>query len=383
MADAQKKSPGKTLFGILMLLPAIAFGVLLGVLLVSYADRLDGGSKTLGFTLIIWGMLCLYLGMLLHIILHEAGHLLAGLKSGYGFVSFNILGIIWTRGADGKIHRGRSSIAGAAGQCLMSPPPYEEGQFPFTLYNLGGVLMNLLVSAVCLPLALLCAEMPFLFLFLMMTSLVGLALAAMNGLPLPVAALQNDGKNLLCIRQDEIARRAFWSQMFLAAQMAEGKRLRDLPDKLFTGWPKDSVNPIVTSMMVFESSRRMDALDFSGAEAAIRALLARPEGILGLHRTALTCDGATCECLAARPGELTATLGEKEHQQILKAMKANPSFLRTQYALALLRDRDQEKAARLLDAFDAAAKKHPLPQEIDSEREILAAIQEAAASRSR
>lgn len=319
----------------------------------------------------------LYLAFLLQIILHEGGHLVFGLLTGYEFVSFNVFGFIWQKGPDGKLHVGRMQIAGAGGQCLMAPPAYNGGNFPFTLYNLGGVLMNLLTGA---AFALLAAVSPvaWLKILLAMQTVVGVFSALMNGLPLPTPAIQNDGKNLLCIRKDEAARRAFWVQMSVAAELAKGRRIKAMPEEWFAAFPAEKMdNPIVCSVAVINTTRLMDALDFAAAEKEIRNLLAREKGILGLYRTSMTCDGAVCELIAGRPAALTEALSTKENQQIMKAMKTHPSILRTQYALALLKDRDLPKAERLLAEFESAAKKHPNPQEIAGEREILLAVQAA------
>ena len=62
----------------------------------------------------------------------------------------------------------------------------------------------------------------------------------------------------------------------------------------------------------------------------------------------------------------------------MKAMKAHPAILRTQYAIALLKEKDAAKAEKLLADFEKAAKKHPNPQEIVGERELIAACQAAA-----
>ena len=318
------------------------------------------------------------LAYIVQIILHEGGHLVFGLMSGYEFVSFNVLGLIWQKGPDGKLRLGRMQIAGAGGQCLMAPPQYNDGHFPFTLYNLGGVLMNLISALIC---ALVMALVPAGWLTILLGTQVFVAVffGLLNGLPLPVAAIQNDGKNLLCIRRDATARWAFWVQMSIAAELARGVRIKAMPDEWFTPMPEDKLdNPIISSIPVMNTSRLMDKLDLAGAEEAIRALLSREKGVLPLHRMIMSCDGAVCELIAGRPADLTESLSSKENQQLMKAMKTNPSILRTEYALALLKDRDTDKAEKCLATFDTAAKNHPHPQEIEGEREILAAIQRAA-----
>lgn len=39
------------------------------------------------------------------------------------------------------------TLAGTGGQCLMSPPEYNGGSYPYVWYNLGGVLVNFLLAA--------------------------------------------------------------------------------------------------------------------------------------------------------------------------------------------------------------------------------------------
>lgn len=376
MSKQKKKfSPG----GVIGIAVSLLIGGSIGYFGASFADQLSGGSDSLFFLYIGVMFLGLLAAYFLHIIIHEGGHFLFGLMSGYQFVSFNVLGFIWQKGQDGKLRLGRMQIAGAGGQCLMAPPDYNGGRFPFTLYNLGGVLMNLLWAGLCALLAWVIPTAPVLRILLVTQAIVGVGIALLNGLPIPVAAIQNDGKNLLCIRKDETARQAFWVQMAIAADIARGVRLKDMPEDWFAPFPEAALdNPIVCAIPVMHTSRLMDQLNFAAAEQEIRALLAREKGVLGLYRTSMACDGAVCELLAGRPGELVSALAGKEHQAVIKAMSGHPAILRTQYALALLHEKDGDKAAKLLTTFEAAAIKHPNPQEITGERELLACIQEAA-----
>lgn len=379
MSKPKSQKKKKNLGGIIVFAAEVVAGGCVGFFGADMIANMPGGEDRFFLNLLVL-LAGLYLALFLQIIVHEGGHLVFGLLTGYKFVSFNILGIIWQKDDNGHIRVGRMTIAGAGGQCLMAPPAYNGGDFPFTLYNLGGALANLIFSGLC---ALLCVviSIDWLRILLLGEVFVGVMLALTNGLPLPVAAIQNDGKNLLCIRKDEHARRAFWVQMTAAAEQSRGVRLTDMPEEWFAAFPDEAMNnPIVSAIAVMNVSRLMNQLDFPAAAQEIHALLAREKGILGLYRTFLTCDGAVCELIAGAPGELADSLAEKEHQQIIKAMKKNPSILRTQYALALLKEQDTAKAEKLLTAFEAAAKSYPYPQEIDSERDILRAIQSATAT---
>lgn len=375
---APKPRKKKNLGGVIGLVVMLIVGFAAGFIGAETIDTMTGGDDQLFFINIFVMLGGLYLAFFLQIILHEGGHLFCGLLSGYKFVSFNVFGVIWQKGPDGKVHVHRMQVAGAGGQCLMAPPDYNGGDFPFTLYNLGGVLANLVTAAVFALLAWL-IPVTWLRVLLLMEVVVGVAFALINGLPLPADAIQNDGKNLLCIRQDVHARRAFWVQMSIAAAQVRGLRLCDMPEDWFVPAPADKLdNPIICATCVFAAGRLMDLRDFAAAEEAIRALLAREKGVLGLYRTTLTCDGAFCELLAGRPGDLCDALSAKEHQAVLKAMKDNPSILRTQYALALLKDKDEAKAARILAQFDKAWAHFPYPQEKEPEKQLIALLQEAA-----
>lgn len=377
MSKPKSQKKKKNLGGMIVFAAEVVAGGCVGFFGANMIDNMPGGEDRFFPNLLVL-MAGLYLALFLQIIVHEGGHLVFGLLTGYKFVSFNILGIIWKKDENGHIRVGRMKIAGAGGQCLMAPPAYNGGDFPFTLYNLGGALANLIFSGLC---ALLCVVIStdWLRILLLGEVFVGAMLALTNGLPLPMAAIQNDGKNLLCIRKDEHARRAFWVQMTAAAEQSRGVRLTDMPEEWFAAFPDEAMNnPIVSAIAVMNVSRLMNQLNFPAAVQEIHALLAREKGILGLYRTFLTCDGAVCELITGTPGELADSLAEKEHQQVIKAMKKNPSILRTQYALALLKEQDTAKAEKLLAAFEAAAKTYPYPQEIDSERDILRAIQATA-----
>ena len=277
--NKKKVNWGGLLSGAIMMITCGAIGFFGGEFIDSHL-----GDEHFGLNLAIM-LGGIYLAFFLQIILHEAGHLVFGLATGYRFVSFMAFGIIWTKGADGKLRAGRMQLAGAGGQCLMAPPDYNDGNYPFMLYNLGGVMMNLITAGLF---ALLAGLIPVAWLQLLLIGqvFVGVAFALLNGLPIPVEAVQNDGKNLLCIRKDDVARRAFWVQMSLAAASAKGVRLKDMPEDWFAPLPEDKMdNAIVSAVAVLNTSRLMDKLDFEGAEAEIRRLLAREKGTTSIGNT--------------------------------------------------------------------------------------------------
>ena len=130
----------------------LLFGAAAGYLGAMLVDRmgLTGG----GIAAMVLGLAA---GFFVQLVLHEGGHLAAGLAAGYGFVSFRVGSWMVIRRA-GRLRLVRYRLSGTGGQCLLSPPPWREKGFPVFAYNLGGPLANLLVSALCLGGGWLCRE---------------------------------------------------------------------------------------------------------------------------------------------------------------------------------------------------------------------------------
>lgn len=86
------------------------------------------------------------------------------------------------------------------------------------------------------------------------------------------------------------------------------------------------------------------------------------------------CDRIYCLLLAGKREE-ASRLTTPALRKFLRAMKENPSALRTEYVLALLLEGDKEKAAMLRLRFAKAIEKHPYAGEALSEKELIAAAE--------
>ena len=115
-------------------------GGLSGFFGVQYLDK--NSISDIEFVIIVAGSI---LAIYLQLILHEAGHLIFGLLSGYEFVSFRV-GSITIYKKDGKTHIGSYKLAGTGGQCLMAPPDLVNEKIPYVLFNFGGVIINIVTS---------------------------------------------------------------------------------------------------------------------------------------------------------------------------------------------------------------------------------------------
>lgn len=351
----------------------VLIGAACGVLMVSFMEQRATENSSMLEDLIPIGILLvgMYIGIFLQLTVHEAGHLVFGLKSGYQFSSFRIGSFMWLK-ENGKIVSKKLSLAGTGGQCLMVPPQMQDGKIPVILYNLGGCIMNLITSAVFLIIYLLIPKGTVISLFCLMMALIGTAIALMNGIPLRLGTVDNDGYNALSLGKNPGAMRAFWLQLKVNEQIAKGIRLKDMPDEWFTV-PDDEAmqNSMVATQGVFATNRLMDQQRFEEADRLIAHLLRIDSGIIGLHRNLMICDRIYCELIQDNRKEILEEMLTKEQIKFMKAMKKFPSVVRTEYVYALLALKDRAKVNAARELFENVSKTYPYPSDIQSELELM------------
>ncbi len=364
--EGKKKKASAVLGIVVCILLGVAMGFFLLWVRDKFLDDVDIGLLSFVLTFAIF-----FFALLVHVILHELGHLIFGLLTGYRFSSFRIFSLTWVR-LEGKIRFKKLSLAGTAGQCLMLPPPLKDGKIPTVWYNLGGAIVNLLISGVCIALALVCKEAPYLALFLVIFAATGLIMGLTNGLPLRVGELDNDGKNALSLRRNEQATFAFWLQLKVNGELANGKRLKDMPPEWFTLPQKEELdNPMLATRGAFAENYLMDCRRFAEVKEVAELLLSPESGILGVHAQLLRCDLAYIALAVDGDKSAATALWTKELVAFQKTMRNFPTVLRTQYAYALLLEGNKEKANELLSRFERVARSYPYAADIEGERELI------------
>lgn len=313
----------------------------------------------------------IYLSLFLQIIIHELGHLVCGLLTHYRFVSFRA-GWLTLIMNNGKFKLKLLKMPGTMGQCLMAPPDIEKGKFPCALYNLGGALFNALSALIFALLFFLCGNVPFLPLFLLIAAIIGLVLAIANGVPMCNKMVPNDGYNLLSIYNSSKAASAFWVQLKAAYETVNGTRIKDMPKEWFS-FPReeDLKNGMCAVIAVFCANRLMDEHDFAEAREIHDKLLESDAAIAGVYRGLLICDRIYCECLGNNSSEIISGLLNKEQLLFMKRMKNSLSVLRTQYALKLLYEQDNQGAENIKRDFERYAANYPYKGDAQSERELV------------
>lgn len=348
-------------------------GAACGVLMVAYIDRDVNLDRPLWEEIVsLIGLLIgMYVAIFIQLIIHEAGHLVFGLVSGYKFSSFRIFSFMWVKENE-KIKLKRLTIAGTGGQCLMVPPEIEDGKLPVVLYNLGGSLMNVIAGLIFLGLFLSSQTMSLLSTTALMLAVVGFIIAIMNGVPMRMGMVDNDGYNAFSLTRNSEAMQAFLVQMKVNGQIAKGIRLKDMPDEWFR-IPSDEAmkNSMIAVIGVFACNRLMDAQRFVEADQLMEHMLEINSGMVDLHRSLMVCDRMYCELIGENRCEVLEEIFTKEQKKFVKQMKNFPSVLRTEYVYALIGEKDTAKADKFKEQFEKRAKFYPYENEVQSERELM------------
>ena len=354
----------------------------IGTMLISFFSGI-GAEPVVALIFSFMIMSSLYVLRFLHTILHEGGHLVCGLASGYRFCSFRIGSFMFVK-REGRIVCKRLSIMGTGGQCLLSPPEPYRKDIPFLMYNLGGSLSNFLFSGVALAVILLWGDSlhPFTSLLLKFFILLGLSTGVTNIVPWRTPGISNDGRNVQLIKKDPLSHYMFWLQLHINTKIDGGARLKDLPDELFISPEPLNLKLIPHSALaVYRCKRTLDKGDYPVAMAEIDALLAKAPNLFTAHRCLLVSERIFCGYLLGENSDSFARFYTKEFNLFLKSSRKRFHAQRLLYTEARLGKPDETTAQAALAQFEKAAKHHPHSCEIEAEREHMAAVDAALAKR--
>lgn len=358
---------------LVFIVASFGLGMLIGKLLKPVKESIPAEKD---FLALFVACGCMLVFSFLQTVIHEGGHLVFGLLSGYQYSSFRVGSFIWVK-QDGKMKLKRFSLAGTGGQCLMAPPKMVDGKMPYLLYNMGGYIANAIVSVIPLVFLILFWEPTYIHFIGALWVFVGLIDMLLNAIPMKIQGIQNDGYNIMSMRKNPEALHAFWLQMEINAQNALGKRMRELPKEWFVlPSEKEMKDSLVSTIAVFCCNRLMDEKKYAEAGELMERLLTQESGMLGIHRHLLTMDLLYCELVGENRREKIEELYTDELKAFLKSMNKVPHSHRTMYLYEKYVAKNEKKAAVAMAAFEKVAKTYPYPHEIAGERDMLAYAEE-------
>ncbi|MBR0092811.1 MAG: hypothetical protein IJP92_14055 [Lachnospiraceae bacterium] len=160
-----------------------------------------------------------------------------------------------------------------------------------------------------------------------------------------------------------------------AVSQADGVRYRDMPAEWFQ-LPEgvDLKNPLTTTLLMMEENRYLDAHDFPAAEQVIARMEDPDCSMIGLYRHLINVDKIFLSILKDAEHTDISPLEDRQVKSVMRAMRNNPSVIRTEYAVAKRVRGDQDVTEKWLKRFERVKKSHPNPVEIQTEEELMALV---------
>lgn len=359
----KKKSP--LLKNILFLSLSMGVGLLLGVFSAVFLPETVLEWNVFHFVL---GIIFFCLSYFLHILIHESGHLIFGLLTGYSFVSFRV-GSFTVIKEDGKFKRKKFHLPGTGGQCLMSPPEYSEKSFPYVIYNLGGVLLNLVASIIALGIIVGIEQLSAFSLVGWQLFLVaGLFTAVTNGIPVKIGGLPNDGHNIYSLMKKEENKKAFFIQLKMNALMTQGIRIKDIPfEELSVDELNTQTSTLQAAVHILQYNWYLDRLNLEKAQQKLTELLSYMDNYPLFYKQELACEQLFLALVSHEDSAVIEELYNEELKTYIKKMTFLPNKKRLLMSLEAHYYQNEEVMQQYFKELLKTAETYPVRGEAEME----------------
>lgn len=370
----------KTIFKLLggLLLGGL-LGLLIGGLVVvlftdttwsEYIQKYYSIDISEGLAVFFVAICSLIVSLLIIIPIHELGHLVCGLLTGYKFVSFRIFNWTFIK-IDGKIRIKKFAIAGTGGQCLLTPPDLPLEKIPTGWYNFGGVLANIILLLIVIPFFFLDLN-PFVVEALAVFAMIDTIMILMNGIPMQAGGIGNDGYNIKLLKNNLLSKQGIVNQLRANALIQDGIRPKDMPDALFSN-PKDInyKNSLEVSIPLMYTSRMIDNFQYEDALCEMESLYSHKDEIMPLYVKEIACELVFLYLRTGNLDKAEALLDKDLRKYIDTYRKTMSSKERILVAIALYLDKDEAKAKEIYEKFNSRKDQYLLQGEVKSDLAII------------
>lgn len=321
-------------------------------------------AASLGVALVVSGI-SLIIGILVNTVLHEGGHLLAGLASGYKFLSFRIFSKTLVKGEDGYTWK-KFNIPGTMGQCLMVPPEDKAGEdAPYFWYNAGGVLMNLIVALASGSLIYFLDLPRIPFCVCMMFAGIAAWMLLFNAIPMTPGGVPNDGMNILTLWRHPEQRSIFTAMMLANAELTRGKRPAEMPAEWFRSQPvKRGCSVMDIAARSLAMARLVDELRLDEAHEMGMELLALDTALPQLYKMEVSSDLIYLHLATRGDDGMLPSLWDKNTQRYVKGcLPFMPMKRVAMFAIELVHNNDRGAAMKHYDAVKDGIDNYSTPGE--------------------
>ncbi|MDE5965918.1 MAG: M50 family metallopeptidase [Lachnospiraceae bacterium] len=344
---------------LLSLLPFVWWGREMAEIETLLYGELDTGQSMLFYG---GSLLVLLIWFSIHTIFHEFGHLIAGLLTGYRFVSFRVGKLVLVK-ENGKLTTKKMTLKGTSGQCLMCPPPSKPEEMEDTWYLLGGPLANMVLASLSMYLYSIFTYTLATYIVFFLGGISGLICCIMNLFPMKAGGMVNDGYNIFITGRNAHAKAALYYCLTANAQMSEKEQLSDISEELLSGIKEFSYEDITNvgegNLFSLCSLIYLAEGEYEAAEACSRRLF-ETEGVLGLFKYEAQCDLLYHELIGACRQEEIKKLYTKELKKYINQTSSYPARKMLMFAYYHCCKKDEMQATRELCDLKALKDVYPV-----------------------
>lgn len=370
----------KTIFKVLFgLIAGALLGFLLGGLIVviftdttwgEYIAKYYSLDISEGIAVLAVAIVTLILSFIILVPIHELGHLVCGLICGYKFVSFRIFNYTIIK-KDGKLQIKKFAVPGTGGQCLLSPPDLPTDQIRTGLYNIGGVIANIIVLFIAFPFFFLDLN-PFVKEALGVFVATDVLMILINGIPMQAVGVGNDGHNMLLLKKNLLSKMGILNQLRANALIQDGMRPKDMPDELFCNHEGINYsNALEVSIPMMYASRLVDKEEYEDAKAIFESLYNHKDEIMPLYLNEIACELVFLYLITGNVDKAAQLLDKNLRKYISSYRSMMSSKVRLLCAISLYLDHNPVKAKELYIDLKTKEKEYLLQGEVKSDLALM------------
>lgn len=353
---------------------AILGGIMLWTIGFDNLDRMSFFKFVVCYLLMGFGV---YAILIFSTIIHEAGHLVCGLMSGYKYLNFRILSYNFCKYEDGfKLKR--FSIPGTGGQCLMAPPEYDDGNFKYKLYLAGGNIATFILFIIEVVVFAFIGIHTFVGRVVLLASVISLYLLILNAIPLQLGGVPNDALDLKSLGKNPKHKKEFWMSLDVNAKNHNGLQMSEVGidfDAIDDDELLKEIDGIAIQIKLNIKVNYLVSMKRYEEAYVLCKKLIDEKAVVDLYRCELNCDKMFLEIMLGKVSKAKKTYSNILKEYINKTHKFMIQRMRLMYAYYLLLEKDESKALEEKKCFEKACLSYPDLGEVKSERKLMEYIE--------
>ncbi len=285
-------------------------------------------------------MLLYFIIYLVHICIHEIGHLVIGYLCGYKFLSIRVLRYLIVKGKTYKVYN--INKISSIGQCLMIKSN-QESKLACVLYNIGGCIMNLITVAIVFSMIKNGIIKNHLVLYYIFCS-VGLSIFIINAIPHSSNNVYSDGLNAFFFLKNKEMRITNHYQLLIYKELLLNARPSELSiSKESAIYLKSNINIYSFYPLYMLYFKSLDEKDTDNAKDVIDILINNLNLFSDESKMIIRMENLYFRCLTKDE----VILSEEEKLKINKLMEnGSIEYIRIYHALCkwLFKDKDTARS---------------------------------------